>query len=263
MIALLDVAAARCDFEQQVLSVHVVEEARQGVAVDDDHLYVIANHAIGKYEKQTFKKVAQWNCPKGSPLAHLNAGIVRNGKLYCAHSNYPAVPSTSSVEIWDTLTLQHVGSQSFGITDGWLTWIDSRGGDWFACFAHYRNRARMPNRDPAWTSLKRFDRRWRRLESWVFPRQVIEQFGDYSCSGGAFGPDGRLYVTGHDQPKLYVLELPMAGSVLRYHDYVSILAEGQAFDFDDSAPWHLYSIRKSQREVIVSRLRHREEGVDR
>jgi hypothetical protein len=88
-------------------------EARQGVAADDEFLYVISNHAIGKYRKDTGVRVAAWECPPGQPLTHLNAGIVQAGRLYCAHSNYPGVPNLSSVEIWDTATLQHVGSHSF------------------------------------------------------------------------------------------------------------------------------------------------------
>jgi hypothetical protein len=103
-------------------------EARQGVAADDKYLYVISNHALGKYRKDTGERVNGWECPKGEPLTHLNAGIVRKGRLYCAHSNFPGVPMLSSVEIWDTATMKHVGNHSFGRTDGSLTWIDRRNG---------------------------------------------------------------------------------------------------------------------------------------
>ena len=235
-----------------VLSVHNAAEAKQGVAVDEQFLYVISNHAIAKYDKQTFASVRRWSCPKGEPLIHLNAGIVHDGKLFCAHSNYPSTPMTSSVEIWDTDTLKHIGNHSFGVTDGSLTWIDKRGDNWFACFAHYRSS--VPDRDPSWTRLIKFDQEWRQLESWVFPPEVINEFGSYSSSGGAFGPDDRLYVTGHDQPKLYILELPSAGSVLQYAGSISIHAAGQAFDFDGTDPWRMYSISRSQRQVIVSQL---------
>ena len=99
-------------------------EARQGVTADNDFLYIISNHALGKYRKDTGTRVCGWECPKGEPLTHLNAGIVRKGRLYCAHSTFPGVPMLSSVEIWDTATMKHSGSHSFGRTDGSLTWID-------------------------------------------------------------------------------------------------------------------------------------------
>lgn len=229
-------------------------EAKQGVAVDHDALYVISNHAIGKYDKFGFKKLGQWECPEGKPLTHLNSGIVYGGKLYCAHSNYPNVPMTSSIEIWNPKTMEHIGNHSFGIMQGSLTWIDRKDGFWYACFAHYRNQAKEPNRDPSWTSLVKLDDEWGRIEGWVFPDILVEKFGDYSSSGGAFGPDGKLYVTGHDNRELYVVTIPNAGSTLEFLGSIPIRAEGQAFVFDPIEDWKLYSILKSERIVFISQL---------
>ncbi len=239
---------------EELLGEFPAPEARQGVAVDSDHLYVISNFEIGKYDKTTHARVATWKCPEGDPLIHLNAGIVIDGRLYCAHSNYPEVPMTSSVEVWDAATLEHIESHSFGIGRGSLTWIDRKDGHWYACFAHYGNRAAEPNRDPSWTRLVKFDTQWQELESWVFPPSIIQEFGEYSSSGGTFGPDGRLYITGHDHKKLYVMEFPSAGSVLLHKGHIDIAAEGQAFAFDPSSSWKLYSIVKRERKVIVSQL---------
>ena len=35
-----------------------------------------------------------------------------------------------------------------------------------------------------------------------------------SISGGGWGPDGRLCLTGHDLPELYVVAIQMRGGVL-------------------------------------------------
>src|SRR6187455_1153387 len=74
-------------------------EARQGVAVDAEHYFAISNHAIGKYRRDTGVRVAGWECEEGKPFTHLNSGLIIDGLLYCAHSNYPGVPNRSSVEI--------------------------------------------------------------------------------------------------------------------------------------------------------------------
>ena len=103
-------------------------EARQGVAADAEFLYPIGNHYVGKYRKDTGEQVAHWECPEDEPLRHVNAGIVFNGELYGAHSNYPDVPHRSSVEVWDTATLTHKRSISLGETDGSLTWVVRRNG---------------------------------------------------------------------------------------------------------------------------------------
>lgn len=230
------------------------DEAKQGVAADDEHLYVITNTAIGKYRKTTGEKVAAWKQEKGGPLSHLNAGLVRDGKLYCAHSNYPHLPATSSIEIFDPATMQHAGNVSLGIAPGSLTWVDFRDGRWYACFAHYARDRTTTGRDPSWTEVVEYDTEWRRMRGWVFPPPVIEVFGGSSCSGGAFGPGGLLFATGHDAQTLFVLEFPRAGAVLTLADQIPIAAEGQAFCWDPQDPTIFYGIIRSTSEVVVSRI---------
>ncbi len=232
------------------------EEARQGVAVDADYCYVIANHSLGKYRKATGERVAGWECPEGEPLTHLNAGVVHEGRLYCAHSNYPGVPNLSSVEIWDTATMKHVGTRSFGRYDGSLTWLDRRNGRWVACFVHYANRGGEPGRGPEWSRLVEFDDEWRQTGGWAFPTDLVKMLSGrgYSCSGGAFGPGGFLYVTGHDEKELYVLAMPEAGPTLKWIATIPISAEGQAFAWDPDEPGMFYSLLKRDREVIIGRV---------
>ena len=230
-------------------------EARQGVAADERFLYVISNTAIGKYDKSTGHRVATWFCPEGEPLIHLNAGVVKNGELWCAHSNYPGVPMLSSIERWNPRTLQPSGSHSFGRFAGSLTWVDQDAtGNWFGFFAHYGNRAAEPGKDPSWSMLVQFDDAWQPVQSWSMPAELLEKFDRYSSSGGAFGPDGLLFMTGHDHPELYVMAFPEAGSTLRLVDTIAISAEGQAFCWDPRDDTILYSILKRTREVIVSRI---------
>lgn len=229
-------------------------EANQGVAVDEQHAYVISNTAIGKYRKDTSEKVSEWKQPKGGSLIHLNAGIVHEGKLYCAHSNFPGIPMTSSIEVWDTATLQHVDSHSLGIDMGSLTWIEPQKDGWLACFAHYAKDKPRTGRDPSWTELVKFDSAWRRTGGWVFPTALTKHFGGSSCSGGAHGPEGLLYVTGHTWRELYVLKFPTAGSTLEWVDTIPMSAEGQSYNWDPKEPGVFWGIIKRTREVVVSRF---------
>lgn len=231
-------------------------EARQGVATDREHLYVISNHALGKYRKATGERVGNWECPMGEPLTHLNAGIVHLGVLYCAHSNFPGVPMTSSVEKWDTTTLKHIGTHNFGRTDGSLTWIERYKDGWIACFVHYGRQGGEPGRGPAWTRLVEFDGEWKKIGGWVFPADLMAKLGEhgFSVSGGAFGPGGHLYVSGHDERALFVLALPEAGSALKWIATIPISAQGQAFSWDPHEPGLLYTLSKQAREIIVGRV---------
>jgi hypothetical protein len=245
-------------------------EAGQAAVVDREFIYAINNFTIAKYRKTSGERVALWDGAKGGPIIHMNAGIIVEGQLYCAHSNYPGVPMLSSVEIFDTATLKHIGSHSFGRTDGSLTWIDRRerssslsagnsggsAGTWIACFVHYGKRGGEPGRGPEWTQIVEFDDQWRRLRGWALPADLLAHIGarGYSLSGGAFGPRGLLYVTGHDHPELYVLDFPSSGAALKWVATVPISAEGQAFSWDPSEPGILYNVGRKTREVIIGRV---------
>ena len=225
------------------------QEANQGVAVDAEYFYAIDNHAIGKYRKSTGERVGGWDGGKDGPTKHLNAGVVLDGKLFCAHSNFPAMPEKSSVKIWDTATMQPAGQHVFEKPPGSLTWAVRRGEEWFACFAHYKQTS-----DPARTVVVKFDAQWQPLASWKFPASLIQRFAGNSSSGGAFGPGGQLFVTGHDARELYVLDVPAGGGELVWRATIPISAAGQAFAWDAKEAGVLYSIERKTREVIVSRV---------
>lgn len=185
-----------------VIKRYPAPEARQAVAVNAQHFYAITNARIGKYEKATGTRVAEWVGPSGGPIRHLNSGIVRDGRLYCAHSNYPETPMVSSIEIFDARTLTHVGSHSFGFGHGSATWVDARDGQWWVAFAHYAGKGGEPGRGPEYTALVRYDADWREQESWAFPRAVVERWDGMSSSGGVWGADGLLYTSGHHSTEL-------------------------------------------------------------
>jgi hypothetical protein len=238
-----------------------IKEARQAVAVDADAFYAVDNTAIAKYDKKTGTLIAKWEGDKESGAIHLDSATVVDGKLYAAHSNYPAWPMASSIEIWDAATLKHIESHSLGIERGSLTWLDRDAkGIWWGVFANYN---RVFDKSPIAygnkynTQLVRFDADWRVAEAWVFPDALVEKFDDMSNSGGSWGPDGKLYVTGHDNPELYVLELPEIGATLKWVGTIPAEIGGQGFAFDHSQPGVIYGIirKKDGNEVTVSRLR--------
>ena len=226
------------------------EEARQGVAVDNAHVYAIDNRVDAKYDKFTGKRVAVWKADSERPLAHLNSGIVLDGKLICANSNYGGHPMTSSVEFWDTETMAHVDSHSFGVLHGSLTWLDWHEGHWWACFAHYAGSAGVPGKGPEHTVVVKFDKAWGQVASWVLPKNVLVRLAPYSASGGTWGLDGRLYISGHDRSELYVLELPKAGSTLRYVETVAFPNEGQAIAVDRTGSGLFYGIVRKTRTIV-------------
>lgn len=248
-LLLLSSIAAAADLQHTELRRFQAAEANQGVAVDAQHFYAITNHAIGKYRKDNGERVAGWEGAKDGRIKHLNAGLVLDSKLYCAHSNFPTLPEESSVEIWDTTTMQPIDRHVFENPPGSLTWVDRKDSAWFACFAHYKQTS-----DPGKSCVVKFNDQWQELARWRVPAKLIEKFAGMSASGGSFGPGGHLFVTGHDAKELYVLEVPASSGELQWIGTIPISASGQAFAWDRSDDGVLFSIQRKTKEVIVSRI---------
>jgi hypothetical protein len=228
-------------------------EAVQGVAVDAEFLYVIADHALGKYRKADGTKVATWTAPKESKIKHLNAGVVVAGKLYCAHSNFPLKPDESSVEIFDAKTLQPIGQHAFAQPPGSLTWALPYRGGWLTCFAHYSLTS-----DNALSRIVQYDHDWKELQRWSFPAALLKRFARSSSSGACLVGGERLLVSGHDARELYALTLPPSGGEARWDATLGFLTAGQAFDLDpaQSGPdkgFTLFSIERKSKEVVGAR----------
>ncbi|MCR5877207.1 hypothetical protein [Phenylobacterium sp. J367] len=199
--------------QSEVIRRYKAPEATQGVAVDAKHFYAVANSRIAKYDKATGEKVGEW-AGERARFPHINSCEVIGKELVCAASNYPQVPMSSSVEIFDPGKMVHLRTVSLGQQIGSLTWVDRKDGVWWATFANYEPRPDgqpgrgEPGRGSVYTQFVQFDDQWRRMQGWSFPETVLERFRPMSSSGGGWGPDGRLYITGHDHPELYVLALP-------------------------------------------------------
>lgn len=235
------------------LTVIAAAEADQGVAADRNHVYAIDNNAIGKYDKRTGARVAQW---QGDPklFPHINSCAVVKRELVCAASNYPAVPMASTVEYFDTRSLRHVRSVSLGRMYGSLTVMDWHDGSWWAVFANYDDRGGEPGRDHRFTTLVQMDAGFRPLESWLFPDAVLARFAPKSCSGLAWGADGLIYASGHDRPELYALKLPKAGAVLELVATLPAPIEGQAIDWDPLDARLLWSIDRKKLEIHATHI---------
>ena len=231
-------------------------EAGQAAAADADHFYAIVNTAIGQYDKQSGELVRQWASPRQGPIRHLNSCYAEGTELYCANSNFPEVPMASSLEVFDTETMEHSRSYSLGILDdGSLTWYDRLGDGWIAGYAHYDEDGGLSFKDHSFATISRYDNDWRRLGGWMSPETVIARIQPHAASGGAIGPDGLLYLTGHDRPEMYVLAAPKMGPKLVHIATIDIDIEGQAFAWDKSSEERIvWGISRPNREVRAFRL---------
>jgi hypothetical protein len=226
-------------------------EARQGVAVQGDTLFAINNNQIGKYDRRTGAKIAVWTGDKAR-FPHINSCAVVAAELVCASSNYPSTPMASAVEVFDPVALRPLRTIRLEGQAGSLTWVDRHGGFWWAAFANYDGWGGVRGRDHRDTFLVRYDDAWKPLATYRFPDDILDRFKPSSSSGGVFGGDGLLYVTGHDHPEIYALRIPKTGAVLEHIATLAAPIEGQAIAWGGGRVF--YGISRARLEIIEMRL---------
>lgn len=226
-------------------------EANQGVAADKNYFYAIGNQQIAKYTKDG-ELVLSWKETDKNLIRHFDGGIIVKGRLYCSHSNFAEVPMASSIEVFDSKNLSHIKTISFGIEYGSCTWVVRGKSCWYACFAHYDKTGGEQLHDNSWTQIVKFDNKWRKLEAWIIPKEVLEICKPHSLSGGLF-VDGKFWCTGHDAQEIFVLEFPPYGMKMIWTESIKIPIKGQGIALDPSgALWGIdrktHSIIKAERD---------------
>ena len=227
-------------------------EAGQGAAADATHFYAIVNYVIGKYDRETGGLVGRWVGDRGGLIGHLNSCYVEGIDLLCANSNHPNLPMASTIEVFDTATMTHKSSKSLGLTEeGSLVWFDRYEDGWIAGFANYDDETGLPYKDHTYAGIVLFDEDWRRRGGYALPGSLLAKMAPQAASGGAIGPDGRLYVMGHDLPEMYVLDFPPMGPTMVHVATLKVPSEGQAFAFDPVEPQRVWAISRPRREVVT------------
>ncbi len=217
-------------------------EAHQAAAADERFVYAIGNSTIAKYDRESGERLAV----STGPATHLNSGFLWQGRLYCAHSNYPQVPERSEIKVLDTEAMTLATFKDFGDFGGSLTWVVRRERDWWCNFAHYGD-------ENARTTLVRFDEAWRELGRWTYPAEVVRDLGRYSISGAVWHGD-ELLATGHDHRVLYRLRLPEQGTVLEHMGTVAAPFTGQGIAHDPVSGG-LVGIQRAQRRIVFAEQR--------
>ncbi|HSI37271.1 MAG: endonuclease [Phycisphaerae bacterium] len=218
-------------------------EANQAAAADERFVYAIGSATVVKYDRKTGERAAV----STGKAKHLNSGMVHEGKLYCAHSNFPAKPESSQVYVMDPATMKLEVLKDFGNYDGGsLTWVlrDPAGGGWWCNFAKY-------DAENAGTFLVKFDEQWKELARYTYPPELFKKLGaKWSLSGGVWR-DGDLLTTGHDALELYRLRLPKQGTVIEWVETQKAPFTGQGIAHDP-VTGGLVGIRRNKKEIVFA-----------
>lgn len=212
--------------------------ATQAAAADDKQFYAISNTTVAKYDRKTGKLIHQ----SEGDAEHLNSGFFFEGKLYCAHSNYPKKPDESEIKVYDPKTGKLSRFHQFKNPPGSLVWNIHDGKHWWCCFAHYQE-------DNAKTFLAKMDKDWNIIAQWKFPKDVIADWDKMSASGGIWDGD-TLLTTHHHFKLLYRVRLPKNGDTLELVEAIRFPLPGQGIA-RDPATQGLIGIDRTHRTVVL------------
>jgi len=123
--------------------------------------------------------------------------------------------------------------------------VDFYNGHWWMTFANYDvpyGPDKTPYGHKPMTQMVQFTADFNYVSSWVMPKALLEKFENMSNSGGSWGPDGFLYLSGHDPAELYKMRLPNAGSVLELVETIPMNIRGQGIAWDRSDRGVIYGI---------------------
>ena len=218
--------------------IYDAKEAKQGVAIDSKYFYAINNNSIGKYSRKSGKRVLY----KKVPFKHLNGGKIVNGDLVVV--NNPAGKPEQNALIWlDPSNLQVVDVMQMSFIQGSLTWFDWAWDKWWVCDARYGKKVKD-------TTIYCFNEQWEPMGFWKIPKSLVGDLEPYSLSGGAWFGD-HLYVSGHDKPEMYLLELPKDKLHAKLIQTVQVCFDGQGFVFErGKGKIYVWGIRRDDSVVV-------------
>ena len=217
--------------------------ATQAAAADRHHAYAISNTTVAGYDRRTGRLVS---LATAAGTEHLNSGFFHEGRLYCAHSNYPRTPPESDIRVYDPANGRLELFHRFVDPPGSLVWCVVRDGCWWCCFAHYgddNRRTVLVEYQPGG-----FERERRRFG---FPAVVVDDWDGMSGSGGIWQGDD-LLVSHHHAQVLYRLRLPRHGDELAFVGAAACPFPGQGFAVDP-ATGGLVGIDRPHRRIVFAR----------
>lgn len=218
--------------------------ANQAATADENFVYAVDNAVVAKHDRATGKELAR----STGKAEHLNSGFLWQGKLYCAHSNYPRKPHQSDIRVLDPETMKLEIYHVFDEPPGSLTWAVRRGEHWWCHFAHY-------GKDNDKSVLVQYGDGWKEVGRWTFPKHLVADWGGSSLSGGLWLGDD-LLATGHDKKVIYRLRVPKAGKLVDVVEVVPSPFPGQGIAADPKTGG-LVGIDRGKRLVLFANFKAR------
>jgi hypothetical protein len=215
--------------------------ATQAAVADGQFVYAVASKEIAKYDRASGEKLA---VSEGA-ASHLNSAVIMDGKVYCAHSNFPKLPEEGDIRVLDPVSMKLTVFHRFENPPGSVTWVLRKDGNWWCHFAHYG----LGNSKSV---LVRFDAEWKETGRWNYPSDLVKDWGKSSLSGGIWKGD-TLLVSGHDKKLIYQISVPKNGETVEWNGALRSPFPGQGLA-EDFKTGGLVGIHRGKKQVVFAML---------
>lgn len=218
-----------------------IEEAYQGIAVNERYFYAINNNSIGKYNLANGKRVTKSKLVLGDNLSDLNGGRIKGDKLICTHT---PKDGPNSLEIFNSKTLEHEKSIMIPVR-GSLIWTAILNKKLYGFIAFNGNEIND-------SRLVEFGEDYDIINMWELPYSVTDELKPFTVAGGTIY-DGKVYISGNNKSEIYELEIPddVNSSYLKHIDTISVDSTGRGFDIMDGV---IYCIKREEKQVTSAKL---------
>jgi hypothetical protein len=178
--------------------------------------------------------------------SHLNSAVLMEGKVVCAHSNFPKLPEEGDLRVLDPATMELKIFHRFENPPGSVTWALKREGGWWCHFAHYGLEKQK-------SVLVRYTLDWQETGRWNYPAELVKDWGAMSLSGAVWQGDV-LLATGHDKKVIYRLKVPASGPTMQWLGTLPSPFPGQGIAVDLKTGG-LVGIDRAKKSVIFAELK--------
>ncbi len=213
-------------------------EATQAAAADERFVYAIANKVVAKYDRATGRLLER----STGDATHLNTGYFLDGKMYCAHSNFPSKPEHSEIKVLDPAKMVLLDGEGFW-RQRWQPHLGRAGRRPLVGAISRSTAKRMPKPISPSSTIGAKSRGGfiRRGDQVVRREQRVVRIWQ----------DGRCWSPATTSARCSVLTVPEEGRVLRHVATVAAPFTGQGFATDPKTGG-LIGIDRAQRQIIFA-----------
>lgn len=225
-----------------------IDDAVQGIALDDSYFYPININSISKYDILSGNKIKQINLSSHSRIYKLHDGTSVGNKLFICNQTKN---NKNTIEVFNK-NLEFEYYINVTGDNGVLTWIEYFQEKWWGCFSHYNLDTKYTVIVEFYTSISAIgadslitrdkntqeldvdapEPGWHIRNRWFLPAKVYNNITPNSITGGSFDSKGNLYLTTSLKKQIFIMGFHPSSPMLNLNYIKNVEFKGQGISWN-------------------------------